>query len=133
MAPPCTEGPALACYYASYWSGVPTVGLEIYWREGKVIFVFPTNDARTSIAVAWPHRMFHQVRADVEGAVMAALELVPELAARVRGRAGREEPFVGTAELPCFFRTPYGPLGAGGRRRLPQRPVPGPGHLRRLA
>ena len=101
-------GPALACYYASCWSGVPTVGLEIYWREGKVIFVFPTNDARTSIAVAWPHRMFHQVRADVEGAVMAARELVSELAARVRaGR--REEPFVGTADLPSFFRTPYGP------------------------
>jgi flavin-dependent dehydrogenase len=102
------EGPPLACYYASYWSGVPTLGLEIYWRDERMIFVFPTNDDRTSVAVGWPRGMFHQVRADVEGQVEAALELVPELASRVRaGR--REEPFIGTADLPSFFRTPHGP------------------------
>lgn len=101
------DRPALACYYASYWSGVPTDRLEIYYRDRRTIFIFPTNDGRTSIAVAWPREQFHAVRADIETHIQAALGLVPGLAERVRaGR--REEPFIGTADLPNFFRTPYG-------------------------
>ena len=39
---------------------------------------------------------------------MRTLELAPELAERVRG-GQREERFIGTADLPNFFRVPYGP------------------------
>ena len=45
--------PALTCWYFSYWSGVPggSGGLR---RERRVIFVFPTNDGRFAVFVAWP-------------------------------------------------------------------------------
>jgi 2-polyprenyl-6-methoxyphenol hydroxylase-like FAD-dependent oxidoreductase len=47
------------------------------------------------------------LRADIEGNFLKTVDLVPELAERVRnGR--REERFVGTADLPNFFRKPYG-------------------------
>jgi 2-polyprenyl-6-methoxyphenol hydroxylase-like FAD-dependent oxidoreductase len=48
------------------------------------------------------------VRADIEGQFMAALELAPSLAARVRGGA-RSERFRGTADLPNYYRKPFGP------------------------
>jgi flavin-dependent dehydrogenase len=100
--------PARACHYAPYWSDVPTDGLEIYARDRKAVFVFPTNAGRTGICVGWQQAAFETVRANVEGSFQAALDLVPELADRVR-RGVREEPFVGTADLPNFFRKPYGP------------------------
>jgi flavin-dependent dehydrogenase len=100
--------PARACYYAAYWSDVPTDGLEIYWRDCRVMFVFPTNQGRTGICVGWPQRSFEAVQRNVERSFLDALELVPELAERVRSGT-REEPFVGTADLPNFFRRPFGP------------------------
>ncbi len=107
-APMYDVQPALACYYGSYWSGVSTDGLEIYWRDGRAIFVFPTNDDLVSITIAWPHRAFPRVRADVDGSFWRTLDLIPGLAERVRvGR--REEPYRGTADLPNFFRRPSGP------------------------
>jgi flavin-dependent dehydrogenase len=53
---------------------------------------------------------------------MTALELVPDFAARIRdGR--REERFYGTADLPNFFRKPYGPgwalVGDAGHHKDP--------------
>jgi flavin-dependent dehydrogenase len=93
--------PARACYYAAYWSDVPTDGLEIYWRDCRVMFVFPTNQGRTGICVGWPQRSFEAVQRNVERSFLDALELVPELAERVRSGT-REEPFVGTADLPNF-------------------------------
>jgi 2-polyprenyl-6-methoxyphenol hydroxylase-like FAD-dependent oxidoreductase len=48
------------------------------------------------------------VRADIEGSYLAALELAPELAERMR-RGRRVERFRGTADLPNQFRQPYGP------------------------
>jgi flavin-dependent dehydrogenase len=100
--------PAVACYYASYWSGVPVAGFEMYWRDRQAIFVFPTNGGLTGICIGWQHRAFHEVRADVETSFSRALRSAPELAERVQG-GQREEPFLGTADLPNFFRTPYGP------------------------
>jgi flavin-dependent dehydrogenase len=108
QAPVYNARPAVACYYHSYWSGVPVAGLEVYWRGEHVLIAFLTNDGRTGLTIGWPHRRFRAVRADVEGHYLAALDLVPDLAERVRaGR--REEPFAGTADLPNLFRKPYGP------------------------
>ena len=48
------------------------------------------------------------MRANLHGAFLAALEVVPELAERVRdGR--REERFAGATQLPNFLRRPHGP------------------------
>lgn len=100
--------PALTCAYYSYWSDLPVAGGELYPRPDRMIAIGPTNDNQTSITVIWPNAAFHQVRADIEGNFMQALNLVPSLAERVRG-GKRSERFVGTADLPFFFRKPYGP------------------------
>src|SRR6185295_20385319 len=47
------------------------------------------------------------VRADIEGHFLRALELAPELHARVRD-ATRTDRFRGTAQLPNFHRRPHG-------------------------
>jgi flavin-dependent dehydrogenase len=107
-APVYQSTPSLTCWYFSYWSGVPNDGLEIYLRQRRVIFAFPTNDHLFAIFIAWPIEEFHQVRSDISGSFMQALDLVPPLAERVR-TGKREERFFGMADVPNFFRKPHGP------------------------
>ena len=100
--------PTLTCWYFSYWSDVPTTGLEIYARNQRVIFVFPTSDDLMGVFVAWPISEHAAVSADVERHFNEAIDLVPDFSARLRsGR--RAEPFRGAANLPNFLRKPYGP------------------------
>lgn len=107
-APVYDACPALACWYFSYWSGVADQGLAYYLRGDRVFFTHPTNDGLTGVFVGWPIQDFPRVRSDIERQFMAALDLAPALAERVRnGR--REEPFYGAADLPNFYRKPYGP------------------------
>jgi flavin-dependent dehydrogenase len=100
--------PALSCWYYTYWSGVPAVGVEYYVRPGRAFGVIPTNDGLVCIPAAWTRAEFQRYRSDVEHNYLATLELAPELAERVR-RGRREERFFGTADVPSYFRTPYGP------------------------
>lgn len=107
-APRYQEVPALECGYYSYWSGVPCAGVELYFRERRIIFLFATNHGQTCIAVTAPVEEFHAFRADIEGSFFAGLGLVESMVERVRaGR--REERWIGTADLPNFFRKPFGP------------------------
>ena len=108
QAPSYHEWPALTCAYYTYWSDVPVVGAELYPRPERMILAFPTNDERTLTIVWWPHATFHEVRADIAGHFMQALDLAPTLAERIRN-GKRSERFYGTADLPFFFRKPYGP------------------------
>ena len=121
-APAYRERPSLTCAYYGYWSNLPTSGVELYQRDGRMIITFPTNDGLSVVFVEWPHAEFPAFRADVEGGFARTLELVPELAERTRA-ARREEPFAGTADLPNFFRKPYGPgwalVGDAGLHRDP--------------
>jgi hypothetical protein len=48
------------------------------------------------------------VPADIEGQFLKALESAPRLLERIRA-GKRAERFVGTVDLPNFFRKPYGP------------------------
>jgi flavin-dependent dehydrogenase len=106
-APRYNEAPSLTCSYYSYWSDIPWDGFELYVREGRAIIVLPTNDNMVCIAVQWPHQEFETFRADIEANFMQTLELAPGLSMRVRaGR--REQRFIGTADLPNFYRKPYG-------------------------
>ncbi len=102
------EQPTFNCAYYTYWSDVPMEGLEIYPRDHRFVIGFPTNDGLVCIGVEWPHVEFHAFRADIERNYLKTLELAPDLAERVRS-GKREERFVGTADLPNFFRNPYGP------------------------
>ena len=108
QAPTYQERPVLTCAYYTYWSDVPVAGAELYPRPEWMIIAFPTNDGQTLTIGMWPHAAFHEVRADIEGHFMQALSLAPTLAERIRN-GKRSERFYGTADLPFFFRKPYGP------------------------
>ena len=102
------QRPTLACWYFSYWSGVPSEGLEMYRRENRMIFAHPTNDDLFTIFVGWPIAELPSVRADPEAQMMAVIDTVPELAERVRA-GQRAERICGATQLPNFLRKPYGP------------------------
>jgi len=73
-----------------------------------VVFAFPTNVGLTAIFIGWPIAEFGKVRQNVAAAFMDVFEQIPDLEERVC--AGRqEERFYGTADLPNFFRIPFGP------------------------
>jgi flavin-dependent dehydrogenase len=108
QAPEYEATPTLACWHFSYWSGVAATGVELYARPERAIFAFPTNDGLFAVFVAWPIGCQRAVRADLERQFISVIDLVPDLAERVRaGR--REERFSGAANLPNFLRRPYGP------------------------
>lgn len=99
--------PLLAAYY-SYWSGLPMDGrLEVYIRPPRSFGAIPTHDGLTAIIGGWPYAEFGANKHDVEGNFCKMLDLVPHFADRVRG-AKREARFAG-ANLPNYFRKPYGP------------------------
>jgi flavin-dependent dehydrogenase len=106
-APLYNERPKLTCNYYSYWSGVPLKGTELYVRERRMFVADRTNDGLTMIGLVLPVDEFQRVRSDVENQFMKELELVPALADRLRA-GKREEPIRGSADMPNFFRKPYG-------------------------
>jgi len=107
-APKYRECEPLTAGYYSYWSGVPTEGAEVYVAETGGVLAFPTNDAQLCIAAGTAAANFKEYRADVEGTFMRILEgASPAFAARVRA-GKREERWMGTADLPNFFRKPWG-------------------------
>ena len=101
--------PLQSGYYA-YWSNLPTDAFDIFVRPhgDRGWGAIPTHDGLTCVVVGWPRRLFEANRKDVEGNYMKSFELAPEFEERIRG-ATRETRFVGTADLPNFFRKPYGP------------------------
>jgi acyl-CoA-binding protein len=86
------------------------------------VLAFPTNDGLVCTFIEWPRDEFETFRSDVEGNFLQTLELAPELAERIR-RGRRARHFVGTADLPNFFRKPYGPgwalVGDAGHHKDP--------------
>jgi 2-polyprenyl-6-methoxyphenol hydroxylase-like FAD-dependent oxidoreductase len=99
----------LALYYA-YWSDLPAAGFETTIRaeQRRGWAAIPTHDDLTVIPFGWPVEEFHANRGDIEGNFFKAMELAPDFAERV-GAATRESKFVGSAELPGYFRKPFGP------------------------
>jgi flavin-dependent dehydrogenase len=108
QAPQYQSKPNLTCSYFTYYSGLPVEGVTIYVREHRFIGVFPTNDALTCVAIQLPIAELETFRTDIEANFLHVLELAPELAAGARA-ARREERFLGAADIPNFFRKPYGP------------------------
>ena len=99
--------PALACYYYTYWSGVSWDAIDLSIRNARYVGGFPTNDGLTCIFAAWKNSEFPTYRAAVEANYLSTLDAVPGLTERL-GDAKREHRFMGTADLPNFFRKPYG-------------------------
>jgi 2-polyprenyl-6-methoxyphenol hydroxylase-like FAD-dependent oxidoreductase len=99
----------LAMYYA-YWSNLPVSGFETRIRaeNRRGWAALPTHDGLTCMPFAWPREEFKANRDDIEGNLFKALALAPEFEERVR-LAKRESKFIGSAELPGYFRKPFGP------------------------
>jgi flavin-dependent dehydrogenase len=118
------ERPSQCVIYYAYWSGLPVDAYDITIRaeEHRGWGAFPTHDDLTVLVFGWPIDEFHANRGDIEGNFYAALRHAPELAERVRA-ARRESKFIGSADLPGFFRLPYGPgwalLGDAGYHKNP--------------
>lgn len=108
QAPEYEVTPTLTCWWFSYWAGVVASGLELYVRPERVVFAFPTNDGLFAVFVAWPIGHQRAVQSDLERQFMSVIDLVPDLADRVRA-GQRAERFSGAANLPNFLRRPYGP------------------------
>ncbi len=106
-APAYESAPIATCWYFSYYSDLPCPGLELYGRQGRVIFVFPTNDDLVGLFVGFPRDELAAVRADVESHMLATVDGIPPLGERVRG-GRREERHYGATQLPNFLRKPYG-------------------------
>jgi flavin-dependent dehydrogenase len=104
------ERPTLTCAYYTYWSGATLDAFQLHGfpDRQRTVLAFQTNDGLICTFCNWPIAEFHAVRADVAGYYWRALDLVPDLAERLRAgeRAAR---FVGTGDLPNFFRVPFGP------------------------
>ena len=100
--------PGRTCAYYTYWSGLSLDGAELYPRDGHNIITGPTNDGQAIVLAYWPKAAFRRVRADIERHFLEAIDIVPSLAARLRA-GERSDRFYGTADLPFFFRKPYGP------------------------
>jgi len=107
-APKYREQEALTGGYYSYFSGVPMDGAEVVVSDRGGALAFPTNDGRVCIAAGAAKAEFHEYRADIEGRFFEILEARPEFADRVRA-GKREERWMGTADVPNFFRKPWGP------------------------
>ncbi len=102
------ERPTISATYYAYWSGLPTDQFEAHLRPRRAFAIAPTNDGLTLGVINWPRSEFEANRGDVEGHFLRAFELVPRVHERVRG-AKLESRYVGTGDLPNFFRKPYGP------------------------
>ena len=107
-APRYREREALTGGYYSYWSGVPADGAEIYIGASGGVLAFPTNDAQLCIAAGMQIGGFKGYRSDIDGTFMRILtEASTEFAARVRA-GKREERWMGSCDVPNFFRKPWG-------------------------
>jgi 2-polyprenyl-6-methoxyphenol hydroxylase-like FAD-dependent oxidoreductase len=122
-APAYNEHPSYTCAYYSYFSGTNLEGAELHMGENGGILAFPTNDNMDCIAVGKPNEMFDEYRSDIEGNFLRYMqEISPAMYERVRN-GKREERWWGTADVPNFFRKPFGPgwalVGDAGYHRDP--------------
>jgi 2-polyprenyl-6-methoxyphenol hydroxylase-like FAD-dependent oxidoreductase len=99
--------PTFTCWYYSYWSGLQD-RLRLFSRPHNAFGAIPTNDGLACLAVAWPHRRFSEIKADIEGHYLSALDAAPAFKDEVMS-ARREERYYGTAHIPNYYRKPYGP------------------------
>jgi len=95
--------------YYTYWSGVPDSGMHIHFFDDAYgVLVFPTNWGQTCIGVGGLNAGFQAFRRDIERNYLKIIDRIPELASHVRA-GKREERYLGTADMPNYFRKPYGP------------------------
>ena len=107
-APKYREREALTGGYYSYFAGIELSGAEVYVSDRGGVLAFPTNDGLTCIAAGRAREHFNDYRADIEAGFFWILDAAPSFAAKVRA-GERVERWMGTADVPNFFRKPWGP------------------------
>jgi 2-polyprenyl-6-methoxyphenol hydroxylase-like FAD-dependent oxidoreductase len=116
--------PSRAAMYYAYWSDLPVAGFETTVRaeNRRGWAALPTHDGLTCMPFGWPVEEFTANKGDIEGNLFKAVALAPEFEERLRG-AKRESKFIGSAELPGYYRKPFGPgwalLGDAGYHKNP--------------
>ena len=100
-------GPLGAGYY-SYWSGMETDGIEIYFGKDSAIILFSTDDDLTVVIGIRSVEEKKNLRRDPEGGYLAILHEMQSVGDRV-DRARREERIMGASDLPNYLRTASGP------------------------
>ena len=99
-APRYNAKPVLTCFYYAYWSGVSCPWVELEIRPRCTYIGFPAHHGLTLALVSFPIAEFPRIRLDHESAYLAEL---PE-----RVKAGSRETRVVGADLPNFYRRPFG-------------------------
>jgi 2-polyprenyl-6-methoxyphenol hydroxylase-like FAD-dependent oxidoreductase len=102
------EQPGRGFVTYAYYDMVQATMLEMWLKHERCVTALPTHDGQTLIIVQWPSSMLEEVKGDLQGHYVAAVDLVaPSLAERMR--AGRQATKLqGIADLPGYFRKPYG-------------------------
>lgn len=106
-APRYREQPSRTFAYYAYWDGVKQDGAEVYERPTRSVGVWPTSDGQVVTFLAAPAAEFAAFRTDIEGNFFRTFDTMGDLGERIRSatRVGR---FMGSADLPNFFRKPWG-------------------------
>jgi 2-polyprenyl-6-methoxyphenol hydroxylase-like FAD-dependent oxidoreductase len=100
--------PPLMGTYWAYFSDVPIDRIELYIRDGRASYGWPTNDGLSLVGVNWTAADYPAVRGDIPGEFHKVLRNAsPDLAERVRDDR-RKTRFIG-GSIPNCFRTPFGP------------------------
>jgi flavin-dependent dehydrogenase len=99
--------PTLTCWYFAHWNGIATDGLEFYLRNRRALIACYTNDGLTAVLAGCPYDDFSTFRSNPEANYFKSLDLVPDLAERLRS-GKQEDRLVGTVNTANFFRRPYG-------------------------
>ena len=109
-APAYEERPSRLAMYYAYWSHLPVDGFETFIRneQRRGWAAAPTHDGLTCVPFGWPVEEFKARRSDIDGGFREMVELAPEFAQRIEA-ATRETRYVGSADLPGYFRVPFGP------------------------
>jgi 2-polyprenyl-6-methoxyphenol hydroxylase-like FAD-dependent oxidoreductase len=108
QAPEYHARPGRTCAYYSYWTGAQSEGAELYPRPRRMIISGPTNDGLQIVVAFWPREEFRAVRADVEKSFLDAVGLASPLAERLSAGEHADR-FYGIADLPFYYRKPFGP------------------------
>ena len=102
--------PVRRAMYYTYFQGLPPrerPAAEFYFRGNHLVYVFPTDENRTLIAISVPISEFEHFRKDAKSEMMSMLDTLPGLASRLK-TAEIVAPLKGAGNIPCYQRVPYG-------------------------
>ena len=94
--------------YHSYFEGVDFEGVYLHLGDDLLCVAFPTHDNQLVIAIEWPGRDLKEIRGDIDGNFLAALDSLGDFGARARAGT-RAAKYVGLADLVNFLRESQGP------------------------